>query len=108
MGFLDKIKKGDINSGVKKCSKTPGALLVDVRQKEDYDNGHIPGSINIPESEINSITERVNNKNAPIFVYCLSGAKSWNARRILQSMGYTNVTDLGGINKYTGPKETSK
>ena len=106
MGFLDKLFKDDINKGVRRFNKTPGAVLIDVRGEEDYKNGHIPGSINIPEPEINNIENMLIGKSTPIFVYCLSGAKSWNATKALQALGYCNVQNIGGINKYTGKTET--
>ena len=106
MGLLDIFDKGDINSGVKKFQRTKGAILVDVRNQEEYQQGHIPGSINIPESNIEKIETVTTDLNTPIFVYCLSGAKSWNATKKLEEMGYKKVTNIGGINNYTGEKET--
>jgi rhodanese-related sulfurtransferase len=105
MGLLDIFDKDDINRGVKKFQKTPGALLIDVRKEEEYQKGHIPGSINIPESNIENIQDVTVDFNTPIFVYCFSGAKSWNATKSLEKMGYKNVKNIGGINKYTGEKE---
>ncbi len=107
MGVFDRLFKDDINKAIKRFRKMDGAVLVDVRKPEEYAAGHIPGSINIPETEIEKIDSLVLRKNTPIFVYCLSGAKSWNATNSLQTMGYTNVKNIGGINKYTGEKEVS-
>ena len=108
MELFDSLFKDDINKSVKKFRKTEGAVLVDVRKAEEYAAGHIPGSINIPEPDIANIESVVFNKDTPIFVYCLSGAKSWNATNALQAMGYKDVRNIGGINKYTGEKEISE
>lgn len=79
-----------------------GAILVDVRTKEEYDEKHITGAVNIPLSEI----EEGNidyDKSTTIIVYCRSGARSSNAAKKLIALGYTNVYDLGSINNW---KET--
>lgn len=47
----------------------------------------------------------VRDKTAPLFVYCHSGARSGQAVRLLQRMGYTNVRNIGGIMAYSGPVE---
>ena len=107
MGIFDKMFKDDINKAIKRFRKTDGAVLLDVRKPEEYAEGHIPGSINIPETEIEKIDSLLLRKDTPIYVYCLSGAKSWNATNSLQAMGYTNVKNIGGINKYTGEREVS-
>ena len=54
MGLLDFMKSPDINEGVKTCAATPGAALLDVRNPDEYAAGHIPGSVNLPLSEIKS------------------------------------------------------
>lgn len=79
-----------------------GAILVDVRTKEEYDEKHITGAVNIPLSEI----EEGNidyDKSTTIIAYCRSGARSSNAAKKLIALGYTNVYDLGSINNW---KET--
>ena len=106
MGLLDSLKRSDVNRGVNEFKKTPGAVLVDVRDPKDFKEGHIPGSINIPESEISGVETVIPDKNTPVFVYCLSGAKSWNAVKVMTSIGYTKVKNIGGINRYKGLKET--
>ena len=107
MGIFDKFFKTNINKEVKKFNNTPGAVLLDVRNEEEYKKGHIPGSINIPESEIERVKDEIVNLSTPVYVYCLSGAKSWNATNLMKAMGYTKVINIGGINKYTGEKEKS-
>ena len=102
MGFLDFLKKPDINEGVKQYKATSGAVLLDVRTPQEYSEGHIPDSRNIPLQTISSAAEIANNKDTPLFVHCQSGARSRQATAILKQLGYTNVTDIGGIADYSG------
>lgn len=101
-GFL---KREDINKGVDEFKATAGAVLLDVRSKDEYRSGHVPGSKNIDVGEIGKATSVVRDKTTPLFVHCLSGARSSRAVSALKSMGYTNVKNIGGINSYTGPVE---
>ena len=105
MGFFDFLKGPDINQGVKEYSVTDGAVLLDVRTPDEYRQGHISGSKNIPLQSINKVTGVIDNKATPIFVHCLSGARSRQASAILQQMGYTNVKNIGGISAYAGKVE---
>lgn len=106
MGIIDHFKKTDINKGVEEFKKTPDAVLIDVRNAEEFKAGHIPGSINIPEMDIQKVEEIVPDHDRPIFVYCLSGAKSWNTVMKMETFGYKKVRNIGGINHYTGLKVT--
>ena len=102
MGFYDLLKGPDINQGVKEYSVTDGAVLLDVRTPDEYRQGHIPGSKNVPLQSIDKVTVMINNKATPIFVHCLSGARSRQAAVILKQLGYTNVKNIGGISAYAG------
>lgn len=73
-------------------------VLIDVRTTEEYQCGHMPNSINIPLAAITHIVNHVPDKNMSISVYCKSGARATQAKSILESMGYTNVTNIGGFN----------
>lgn len=64
-----------------------GALLLDVRTKEEFDTGHVKGSINIPVSYIESKTKKIN-KEKTIIVVCESGARSAHAVRFLNNNGF--------------------
>lgn len=105
MEFFDFMKAPDINQGVKEYGATDGAVLLDVRTPDEYRQGHIPGSKNVPLQSIDKVTVMINNKATPIFVHCLSGARSRQAAAILQQMGYTNVKNIGGISAYAGKVE---
>ena len=105
MGFFDFLKGPDINQGVKEYNATDGAVLLDVRTPDEYRQGHIPGSKNLPLQSIDKVERMIENKATPIFVHCLSGARSRQAAAVLQQMGYTNVKNIGGIASYTGKVE---
>lgn len=79
--------------------KIQGAKIVDVRSKREFEEGHIEGSINIPDYEINSKFEKLfTNYNQIIVLYCSSGERSKKVCKKLLKKGYTNVFNLyGGI-----------
>ena len=105
MGFFDFLKQPDINQGVEQYKTTSGAILLDVRTPQEYSEGHIPESRNIPLQNIDKTAEIVDNKDTPLFVHCLSGGRSRQAATVLKQMGYTNVTNIGGIADYRGKVE---
>ena len=105
MGFFDRLRRPDINQGLAEFAQTPGAVLLDVRSRSEFSGGHIPGSRNLPLKDLESVEKVAPDKGTPVFVYCQSGGRSSQARRELQSMGYTDVKDLGGIHFYTGELE---
>ena len=92
---------GNINKGLEEYRSTLGAILVDVREADEFKTGHIPGAINAPLSTITSTTLP---KDAPLFLYCLRGTRSKRASGILNKMGYT-VKSIGGISGYKGEIE---
>ena len=59
----------------------------------------MPGAVNLP---LDRLHERELPADRPVFAYCLSGARSRQAAAILRRMGYSHVTDLGGISNYHG------
>lgn len=80
-------------------------VLLDVRTVAEYTEKHIPGSVLIPVEDIKTqATEKLKDKDAPIFVYCRSGNRSATAAQALANMSYINVFNLGGINNW--PYET--
>ena len=92
----------DINRGVEDCRRIPGAVLLDVRNPQEYRQGHIPESINIPLRMLDSAENVVENRDAALYVYCHSGVRSRQAAAQLKEMGYTNVNNIGGIADYSG------
>ena len=105
MGLFDFYKQSDINHGVLEYQNTQGAVLLDVRTPQEYAEGHIPGSINIPLQSIDEAEAELENKDTELFVYCHSGARSSQAVALLEEMGYTKVNNIGGIAGYKGEVE---
>lgn len=105
MGFFDFLRPADINQGVKDFLSVPDALLLDVRTEQEYGEGHIPGSTNIPLQTIDNIESVVENKDTVLYVYCHSGMRSRQAVGMLKQMGYTNAINIGGIAGYSGKVE---
>lgn len=95
----------DLQTGVEQFRNTPGAVLVDVRTPEEYAQGHLPGSINIPIQNIIRVEQILPDKEPPLFVYCQSGARSRRAAAFLEKLGYESVCNLGGISGYSGELE---
>lgn len=92
----------DINAGVAEYKATNGAVLLDVRTAEEYHNGHIDGSVNVPLDRISFIVNTVRDKNTPLYVHCLSGGRSGQAVSYLKKIGYMNAKNIGGIAEYRG------
>ena len=105
MGFFDFLRQPDVNQGVNEYNNTDGAVLLDVRSPEEYREGHIPKSKNVPLQTLDKISAVVENKDTELFVYCYSGARSRQATAMLGQMGYTKVNNIGGISSYRGKVE---
>lgn len=75
-----------------------GYIILDVRAREEYDAGHIPGAIVIPHTEVEErAAEELPDTDQLILVYCRSGRRSKIAAEILVDLGYTNIREFGGI-----------
>ena len=73
-------------------------IILDVREQDEFDEGHIPGARLLPYTEIeNKAQEILVDKDAQILVYCRSGRRSKIAAESLAKLGYTNVKEFGGI-----------
>jgi rhodanese-related sulfurtransferase len=106
MGILDKLFGGtDINKALDEVHTTEGAVLIDVRGADEFAAGHIPGAVNLDVNRIGDIGSVVSDKNVPIYTYCLTGRRSGRAVAALRNAGYTNVKNIGGINRYKGAVE---
>ena len=74
------------------------SVILDVREQDEYDAGHIAGAILIPYTEIENKAEQIlPDKDKLILVYCRSGRRSKIAAQALADLGYTNVKEFGGI-----------
>ena len=86
-----------------KMKKDDGHIIIDVRRQDEYDEGHIPGAVLIPnESITDKQPEELPKLDQIILVYCRSGRRSKEASQKLSDIGYTNVYEFGGINTWTG------
>ena len=73
-------------------------IILDTREQDEFDEGHIPGAILIPYTEIENKAEKMlPDKNKLILVYCRSGRRSKIAAATLSRIGYTNIKEFGGI-----------
>ena len=90
----------------KEMMDTQEVIILDVREQDEYDSGHIPGAVLLPVGTIDETTavEVVPEKDSTVLVYCRSGNRSKTASSTLAELGYTNIYEFGGIN--TWPYET--
>lgn len=89
------IENDEITIEQLKKMKQQEIVIIDVRSKQEYDEGHIDGAISIPEYEIRTkINEIVKNQNEIIIVYCSTGRRSKKAQKLLNKLGYKNVFNL--------------
>jgi len=86
-----------------------GHIIVDVRRQDEYDTGHIPGTILIPNESIGTEQpEQLPDKDQIILIYCRSGRRSKEAAQKLADMGYTIIYEFGGIIDWTGEITTEE
>jgi len=83
--------------------ETNDVIILDVRTQTEFDTGHLPDAILLPDYEVSEKAEAViPDKSSIIIVYCRSGRRSETASRTLIRMGYAQVYDIGGIQSWTG------
>jgi phage shock protein E len=75
-----------------------GAIILDVRSKEEFKDGHISGSINIPVDHLQSNLNKLKDRSKPIITCCASGMRSASAKSLLLLNGYLEVYNGGGWN----------
>ena len=74
-----------------------GARIVDVRTPAEFKDGAYAGAVNIPISALRARMNELEPRNAPIVLYCASGARSGQGARLLKQAGFTDVTNAGGL-----------
>ncbi|CCX38289.1 sulfurtransferase [Clostridium sp. CAG:1013] len=86
----------------KKMMDTQEVIVLDVREQDEYDSGHIPGAVLLPVGTINEETASavIPEKDDTVLVYCRSGNRSKTASAALAELGYTNIYEFGGINTW--------
>ncbi|MEG0592565.1 MAG: rhodanese-like domain-containing protein [Coprobacillus sp.] len=72
-------------------------IIIDVREENEYNQGHIQDAILIPLSSINKDNELLPDKDKTVLVYCRSGNRSAKAAKKLVDLGYKDIYDFGGI-----------
>ena len=89
-------------------ARDDGHVVVDVRRQDEYDSGHIPGAVLIPNESIGGERpSELPDTEQVILVYCRSGNRSKQASQKLADLGYVNVYEFGGIMTWTGDIVTS-
>lgn len=90
----------------KEMMDTQEVIILDVREQNEYDSGHIPDAVLLPVGTIDEDTAAavIPEKDSTVLVYCRSGNRSKTASSALAELGYTNIYEFGGIN--TWPYET--
>ena len=74
-----------------------GCVIVDVREREEWDEGHLPGAVHVPRGHLESrIESAAPDKSRPVLVYCASGNRSAFAAKTLEELGYDQVVSLAG------------
>ncbi len=112
MGFWDFSKPVDINSKLAQARAMENAVIIDVREPREYEYGHIPGAVNLPVNSVGTIRTALDGwlikgheSQTPLFLYCVSGARSRKAAGLLKAIGFQLVENMGGTNRYTGQFE---
>lgn len=77
----------------------PDAVILDVREQDEYDAGHIPSAVLLPVGTVNEETaaSAIPEKDTVVLVYCRSGNRSKTASQALADLGYTQIYEFGGI-----------
>lgn len=90
----------------KEMMDTQEVIILDVREQDEYDSGHIPDAVLLPVGTIDEDTAAavIPEKDSTVLVYCRSGNRSKTASSALAELGYTNIYEFGGIK--TWPYET--
>jgi len=98
------IKKLSHQQAIEAMLNDSSIVLVDVRTPQEFNEGHVSGAINIPLDTIEtSFESQFQDKNVQLFIICRSGNRSAQAAVMLQKLGYTDITDIGGIINWPQP-----
>ena len=97
------IKHISMNDIVQIMEENENYIILDVRTQAEYNQGHIPNAICIPNETIDeNVVNKLLDKNQMILVYCRSGNRSKQAAEKLKKLGYTNLIEFGGIIDWKG------
>lgn len=96
-------KSVDQETAMQMMEEESDYIILDVRTIAEYEEGHLPDAINLPNERINdSPPELLPDLEQTIFVYCRSGRRSKDASQKLADMGYTGIVEIGGIQTWPG------
>lgn len=92
----------------KEMMDTQEVVIVDVREQDEYDSGHIPDAVLLPVGTIDEDTAAaaIPEKDSTVLVYCRSGNRSKTASSALAELGYTNIYEFGGIKTWSYETES--
>ena len=97
------IKYASMDEIIQIMKENKDYIILDVRTIEEYNEGHIPNAICIPNETIGeNIVSELPNKEQLILIYCRSGNRSKQAAKKLNQLGYTNLIEFGGIIDWKG------
>ena len=87
---------------VKEMIDTQEVIVLDVREQDEFDTGHIPGAVLLPVGTItkDSAAAVIPKLDTVVLVYCRSGNRSKTASQVLADLGYTQIYEFGGINTW--------
>ena len=97
MNIFSNVRRKSLQEYINEARGREGSIFLDVRTPEEYRDGHVEGSLNLPLHELKKIETLIPDKTSPVYVYCLSGARSKRSTALMKHMGYTDVTDMGGL-----------
>ena len=93
----EQIREETAQEAALRLSAETRPALVDVRERDEYEQGFIPGAVHIPRGNLESrIEARVPDRSTPVIIYCASGVRSAYAAKTLAELGYTDVVSLAG------------
>ena len=95
-----------MSEGIERMANDEGYIMLDVRRVDEFEAGHIPGAVNLPNEEIGDEEIAIlPDKEQTIYIYCRSGNRSKQAANKLIALGYKNIVEFGGILDWTGEVE---
>jgi len=95
--LLQQVKAEIVEVDARDAQAIDGAAWIDVREQDEWDEGHIPGAVHIPRGNLESRIEGVvGDRSKPLVIYCASGARSAFAAKSLGDLGYEGATSLEG------------
>jgi sulfur-carrier protein adenylyltransferase/sulfurtransferase len=92
----------EVDTGQAAAAMAEGAVVLDVREPDEYEQGAIPGALHIARGNLESqVEDRIPDRHAPVVVHCAGGVRSAFAAKTMAELGYTNVVSMaGGFNRW--------